>query len=208
MTGFTRFWIFLAIKNTWVQETFDLFLGLFCILSCQLAVADNDFFLLAALEKYLGNPLRCDKKIEWLIEYIIINRVRTHLPFQSEVLCAEPDNYRTVRLRDFLTKKANETFNAMTSALRAAAGIPSDKDLMRSFIPTSVRKFIPALERGEKNQYSDVPVIGAITKALPVLRSVPGLNYIPKATGERAEDVHSLNNAIEKVGGLPTYTVI
>lgn len=146
-----------------------------------------------------GNPINCDEKIEWLVQYIVLNRVRIHLPFQPEVMCAAPKKYTSVRVRDYLARKANDTLNAMTAALRMAAGSPSDKDFINNIIPASVRKFLPHLERNEKNPYSDVPVIGAITKTLPGLRNIPGLNYIPKATGERVETVQSLNSAIEKI---------
>uniref|UniRef100_A0A0N5AN75 LRRCT domain-containing protein n=1 Tax=Syphacia muris TaxID=451379 RepID=A0A0N5AN75_9BILA len=142
-----------------------------------------------------GNPIKCDEKIEWLVQYIILNRVRTHLPFQSEVLCAAPPKYASVRLRDFLNKKANDTFHVVTSAFRFATGGSSD---IGGMVPSKLLKFFPALEHNENNPYSDVPVFGAITKALPGLRNIPGLNYIPKTSVDQKKDIHSLNTAIEK----------
>ncbi|CAJ0955298.1 unnamed protein product, partial [Mesorhabditis belari] len=56
-----------------------------------------------------GNDLQCDKNLDWFLEYLVINRVRTFLAFQPEITCSGPEESRGIPLRDFLIKKANET---------------------------------------------------------------------------------------------------
>lgn len=59
-----------------------------------------------------GNPLYCDEKLSWLVSYLVANQVRTFLPYQSEVLCAGPNKYEGVRLKELMIAKANETISS------------------------------------------------------------------------------------------------
>ncbi|VDO87477.1 unnamed protein product [Heligmosomoides polygyrus] len=56
-----------------------------------------------------GNPLLCDDEFDWFVRYLVTNRVRTFLPYQSEITCAGPEKYVGVRLKDLMMKKANDT---------------------------------------------------------------------------------------------------
>ena len=54
----------------------------------------------------------CDEKIDWFLEYLILNKVRTFLPFQAEIICSGPEKVAGVRLKELMIKKANETLNS------------------------------------------------------------------------------------------------
>uniref|UniRef100_A0A0K0EI48 LRRCT domain-containing protein n=1 Tax=Strongyloides stercoralis TaxID=6248 RepID=A0A0K0EI48_STRER len=59
-----------------------------------------------------NNLLDCDKSnINWLLKYIITNRVRIFFPNQSDIICIKPDNMHGIRLKDLLMDSANETFS-------------------------------------------------------------------------------------------------
>lgn len=45
------------------------------------------------------------------MSYLVENQVRTFLPYQTEVLCAGPEKYIGVRLKELMIAKANETMN-------------------------------------------------------------------------------------------------
>ncbi|VDK27142.1 unnamed protein product [Gongylonema pulchrum] len=57
------------------------------------------------------NPLCCDEKLNWLVTYLVANQVRTFLPYQTEVLCAGPEKYKGVRLKELMIVEANETIS-------------------------------------------------------------------------------------------------
>lgn len=50
-----------------------------------------------------------------------------------------------------------------------------------------------------------VPVIAAFTDAIPSIQSIPGVNYLSKAKGERTHDAQKVNNAIEQVNFCLIY---
>lgn len=45
------------------------------------------------------------------MSYLVENQVRTFLPYQTEVLCAGPEKYTGVRLKELMIVKANETIS-------------------------------------------------------------------------------------------------
>lgn len=61
--------------------------------------------------EFQDNPLYCDEKLDWLVSYLVENQVRTFLPYQTEVLCAGPEKYSGVRLKELMIVKANETMS-------------------------------------------------------------------------------------------------
>ncbi|VDO22782.1 unnamed protein product [Haemonchus placei] len=63
-----------------------------------------------------GNHLICDDDFDWFVRYLVTNRVRTFLPFQTEITCAGPEKYAGVRLKDLMIKKANDT---LTEGMRS-----------------------------------------------------------------------------------------
>ncbi|VDO78529.1 unnamed protein product [Heligmosomoides polygyrus] len=56
-----------------------------------------------------GNPLFCDDEFDWFVWCLVTNRVRTFLPYQSEITCAGPKKYVGVSLKDLMIRKANDT---------------------------------------------------------------------------------------------------
>ncbi|CEF63147.1 Leucine-rich repeat and Leucine-rich repeat, typical subtype and Leucine rich repeat 4-containing protein [Strongyloides ratti] len=59
-----------------------------------------------------NNLLNCEKsKINWLLKYFIINRVRIFFPNQPDITCNEPNDMHGIRLKDLLMNSANETFS-------------------------------------------------------------------------------------------------
>ncbi|VDP09142.1 unnamed protein product [Heligmosomoides polygyrus] len=64
-----------------------------------------------------GNPLFCDDEFDWFVWYLVRNRVRTFLPYQSEITCAGPKKHIGVRLKDLMTKKTNDTLTEGMKAL-------------------------------------------------------------------------------------------
>lgn len=57
-----------------------------------------------------GNSWQCDTKLDWFVNWLVANNVRTFLPGQPEVTCAGPPDYAGTLLKDLMIKKANDTF--------------------------------------------------------------------------------------------------
>lgn len=55
-----------------------------------------------------GNPLHCDEKLDWFVEYMVRNQVRIRLSNQPEVVCVSPEKFASVRLEDLVVKKAQD----------------------------------------------------------------------------------------------------
>uniref|UniRef100_A0AAF5PGV6 Leucine Rich Repeat family protein n=1 Tax=Wuchereria bancrofti TaxID=6293 RepID=A0AAF5PGV6_WUCBA len=118
------------------------------------------------------NPLHCDEKLNWLVNYLVVNQVRTFLPYQTEVLCAGPEKYTGVRLKELMIAKANETMDKAKNNF---------------------------YENGQRDVALTQSVIGALTEAIPSIQNIPGINYLPKANEERTIDVRKFNSAIEQL---------
>uniref|UniRef100_A0A0R3RQW2 Leucine-rich repeat-containing protein 15 n=1 Tax=Elaeophora elaphi TaxID=1147741 RepID=A0A0R3RQW2_9BILA len=126
------------------------------------------------------NPLYCDEKLEWLVSYLVANQVRTFLPYQTEVLCVGPEKYTGVRLKELMIVKANETMSKAR----------------HTFYESDQGDVAPAQLA---NLLEMAPVIGALTNTIPSSQNTPGINYLPKAKGERTLDAQKLNSAIEQL---------
>ncbi len=123
----------------------------------------------------------CDEKMDWLVEYLVKYRVRTFLPMQPEVTCSGPEKLAGVRLKELMMKKANETL--------VEAGFANPRGDAGAFLGNLIPARIPGLGNG----LSGVPILGAITQAIPSLRNVPGIGPINGVNPK-------LDNAIEQVG--------
>ncbi|EFO26857.2 leucine Rich Repeat family protein [Loa loa] len=134
------------------------------------------------------NPLHCDEKLDWLVNYLVANQVRTFLPYQTEVLCAGPEKYAGVRLKELMIVKANETMSKARHAFYANG----QSDIAITQPP---------------NPFEMVPVIGALTDAIPSVQNIPGINYLPKANGERILDAQKFNSAIEQLSSPLTRVI-
>uniref|UniRef100_A0A158R476 LRRCT domain-containing protein n=1 Tax=Syphacia muris TaxID=451379 RepID=A0A158R476_9BILA len=145
----------------------------------------------------VGNPLECNTKIEWFVAYLIKNQVRTHLPLHPEVVCALPEKYAGIRLQDLITKKAEETLSVVSKSLNPQ--ILKNDDFLSGFVPSGIMRMISSeLTPPPPNPVADVPIIGGIAEAVPAIRNIPGLSFIPKPHGIHAEEAKSLNSAIEQ----------
>ncbi|VDM12433.1 unnamed protein product, partial [Wuchereria bancrofti] len=131
------------------------------------------------------NPLHCDEKLNWLVNYLVVNQVRTFLPYQTEVLCAGPEKYTGVRLKELMIAKANETMDKAKNNFYENG--QRDVDL-----PSEAHDLLPNLALTQS-------VIGALTEAIPSIQNIPGINYLPKANEERTIDVRKFNSAIEQL---------
>uniref|UniRef100_A0A1I8ECL6 Leucine Rich Repeat family protein n=1 Tax=Wuchereria bancrofti TaxID=6293 RepID=A0A1I8ECL6_WUCBA len=127
-----------------------------------------------------NNPLHCDEKLNWLVNYLVVNQVRTFLPYQTEVLCAGPEKYTGVRLKELMIAKANETMDKAKNNFYENG----QRDVAHDLLP---------------NLALTQSVIGALTEAIPSIQNIPGINYLPKANEERTIDVRKFNSAIEQL---------
>ncbi|VDK49177.1 unnamed protein product [Anisakis simplex] len=163
-----------------------------------------------------GNPLNCDEKLDWFVEYLVLNQIRTFLPYQREITCAAPKKYAGIRLKELMMKKANETIQSLNAQLKADT---VGGNLISDLLQNNMEAALPAAFRLQQpqNPLANVPIVGAITESIPSLRNLPGLRFIPKVEGERAQDVQKLNSAIEQLsapivrlstGGMPLISDI
>ncbi|GMR37479.1 hypothetical protein PMAYCL1PPCAC_07674 [Pristionchus mayeri] len=146
-----------------------------------------------------GNPLACDEAIDWFVQWLVVNRVRSSLPSQPEVTCASPPAYKGVAVRDLMIKKANETMKVI--------GLQPDKPkagqaLVSNLLPgmSLMNSLVPAGQQAAVG-LGQVPGLGALLNGIPSLRSLP----LPATAGAAggvpgmpAGSVRSMNSAVEQ----------
>ncbi|CAI2322844.1 unnamed protein product [Caenorhabditis sp. 36 PRJEB53466] len=146
-----------------------------------------------------GNHLVCDETINQFLSYLITNKVRTFLPFQQEIVCAGPEKYAGVRLKDLMMKKANDTIRE-GSRLIGLQHQNNPNSLLTSFLPS----FGPlgGMNGGAPGSANSFPLVNTITNAIPALRSIPGINGNSHATnGASSLPNKKFNDAIEQFTG-------
>uniref|UniRef100_A0A7I5E6B8 Leucine-rich repeat domain containing protein n=1 Tax=Haemonchus contortus TaxID=6289 RepID=A0A7I5E6B8_HAECO len=148
-----------------------------------------------------GNHLICDDDFDWFVRYLVTNRVRTFLPFQTEITCAGPEKYAGVRLKDLMIKKANDT---LTEGMRSL-GFNSDQS-QNSLLSALLPGFRPppaasANGGGALGQAAaGLPILSTLSQAIPSMRNMPGLDMTAAAAaaGGAQPANPNLNTAIEQ----------
>jgi Leucine-rich repeat (LRR) protein len=110
-----------------------------------------------------GNPLQCDERLDWLVDYLVKNKIRTFLPTESETICAGPEDEVGTRLKDLMIKKANETLFNNFNTFKG----------FKSLIPPGMTNGLGALSP------SNVPLKSLLGSN--VANSIPGLNLLPSS---------------------------
>jgi hypothetical protein len=54
-----------------------------------------------------GNQLRCDSQLDWFIDWLVAQKVRTFVPSQPEIKCAGPGDKEGTRLKDLMMERNN-----------------------------------------------------------------------------------------------------
>jgi len=117
------------------------------------------------------NALVCDMSLDWFITYLVQYNIRTSLSRQSEVTCAAPPQFKGVRVKELMIKKANDTLIASMKQL----GIENTQQQRNNFL-SNLLPALTGLNAGTSGGHA--PVLGALSDAIPSLRSLPGLNGI------------------------------
>ncbi|KAF8363388.1 hypothetical protein PRIPAC_90311 [Pristionchus pacificus] len=153
------------------------------------------------------NPLICDEALDWFVQWLVVNRVRTFLPSQPEVVCSAPVAYEGVKLRDLMIKKANETMKVIglqPEKPKAGQALVSNllpgMSLMNSLVPAGQQAAQAAAGIGQ------IPGLGALLNGIPSLRNLPlapGVGGVPAGgaaglVAPPAGSVRSMNSALEQ----------
>ncbi|KAM3726541.1 Leucine-rich repeat-containing protein [Dirofilaria immitis] len=137
------------------------------------------------------NPLHCDKKLDWLVSYLVANQVRTFLPYQTEVLCAGPEKYTGVRLKELMIVKANETVGNARHTFYGNSRSNVGRDVS-NILPSGFHDLFPNLTHTQ-------PITEDFTDTISSIQNIPDINYLPKVDEEPAYDIQKFNNAIEQL---------
>ncbi|VDO30207.1 unnamed protein product [Onchocerca flexuosa] len=144
------------------------------------------------------NPLHCDEKLDWLVSYLVANQVRTFLPYQNEVLCAGPEKYIGVRLKELMIVKANETVSK--TRYYGNSQNDADRDMLSNILSSGDHDLHHNLTPMQSPSLLEmVPVIDALTDTLPSIQNIAGINYLAKTNEEHTHDIQKFNNAIEQL---------
>ncbi|GMT05276.1 hypothetical protein PENTCL1PPCAC_27450 [Pristionchus entomophagus] len=146
-----------------------------------------------------GNPLNCDETLDWFVQWLVVNRVRTFLPNQPEVVCVAPPAYEGVKLRDLMIKKANETMKVI--------GLQPEKPkagqaLVTNLLPgmSLMNGLVPAGQ--QVAGLGQIPGLGALLNGIPSLRNLPLGPAGPGGPGgagvPAGGSVRSMNSALEQ----------
>ncbi|PAV86204.1 hypothetical protein WR25_26761 [Diploscapter pachys] len=126
-----------------------------------------------------GNPLHCDGKFDWMLNYLVMNRIRTFLPTQKEVKCASPQKFAGTSLKELMMKKANDTLQKGIKfvGLGGSSGEQMPNSLFSSFLPALGPLGSFGASQTSINS-AGIPILSTITKAIPSLRTLPGIEQV------------------------------
>ncbi|KAI6241309.1 Leucine Rich repeat-containing domain protein [Aphelenchoides fujianensis] len=112
-----------------------------------------------------GNQLICDSSIDWFITYLVVNSIRTFHPNQSEVVCAGPEQYANVRIKDLMIKKANETLTTSMQKLGFNnVNNNNNNELQRNNFLASLLPALSGMGAGGATSGGNAPLLGALAK--------------------------------------------
>ncbi|MCP9266145.1 Leucine-rich repeat-containing protein 15 [Dirofilaria immitis] len=121
----------------------------------------------------------------------IEKNVRTFLPYQTEVLCAGPEKYTGVRLKELMIVKANETVGNARHTFYGNSRSNVGRDVS-NILPSGFHDLFPNLTHTQ-------PITEDFTDTISSIQNIPDINYLPKVDEEPAYDIQKFNNAIEQL---------
>ncbi|GMT13960.1 hypothetical protein PFISCL1PPCAC_5257, partial [Pristionchus fissidentatus] len=151
-----------------------------------------------------GNPIVCDEALDWFVQWLVVNRVRTYLPNQPDAVCKAPPAYEGVKLKELMIKKANETMKVMglqpekpTAGKALVNNLLPGMSIMNSLVPAGQQAAQAAAGLGQ------IPGLGALLNGIPSLRDLPLGHAAPAASAPSGASpapgtVRSMNTAVEQ----------
>jgi len=139
-----------------------------------------------------GNSLICDTSLDWFINFLTQYNIRTSLTHEQEATCAAPSQVQGVNLKELMAKRANDTLIASMKQI----GIENSQQQRNNFLSN----LLPALTGLNSGGTSggNAPVLGALSDAIPSLRSLPGLNGIIPGANPNDPSNKNLEAAVEQ----------
>lgn len=127
-----------------------------------------------------GNNLRCDQQLDWFIDWLVKNKIRTFVPNQPEIKCALPLSKKGMRLKDLMMQKNNLT-NEVLSSLHNVPGIGtrSLNGETTSDAGNLLANLIPGLTRQAQGAQLGSQMLNSLAQTFPELRYLPGMKFVP-----------------------------
>ncbi|KAF7640183.1 hypothetical protein Mgra_00000009 [Meloidogyne graminicola] len=148
-----------------------------------------------------GNSIHCDDKLDWFIEWLVKNKVRTFLPGQPEILCSSPEEKKGIRLNQLMIKKNNLTESLISNSLRTIPGFQQNSNTA-----AAAGNFLANLLPNSANSHQragaqfGTEMINTFTHHLP---NLPGMGFVnnltPKSTIGKQSNREGINS-----GGIDT----
>jgi hypothetical protein len=156
--------------------------------------------------RFLGNKLICDAQLNWFIDWLVNNKVRTFVPNQPEVKCAMPANKQGTRLKDLMIKHNNAT-ETLINSLNDIPGFPRGMvggggGAESANAGNLLANLIPGLSRQAQGSQMGAQMLNSLAQSFPGFR--PGMNFLPStltpdSPGESTIGQRPLDSAIDKV---------
>jgi Leucine-rich repeat (LRR) protein len=128
---------------------------------------------------YKGNSLRCDEKLDWFIDWLVQNKVRTFVPDQPEIRCASPEQKHGTRLKELMIKRNNLTDSLISTSLKNIPGIQQNKNSAAAAAGNLLANWLPNAG-GQQRAGSQIgsDMLNAISQNIPELRNLPGMEFV------------------------------
>ncbi|KAL7077148.1 hypothetical protein ACQ4LE_003602 [Meloidogyne hapla] len=126
-----------------------------------------------------GNSLRCDDKLDWFIDWLVRNKVRTFVPDQPEIRCASPEDKRGTRLKDLMIKRNNLTESLIETSLKNIPGLP--QNVNKNKAAEAAGNFLANfMANGQQRAGSQIgsEMLNTFTKNIPEIRNLPGMEFV------------------------------
>ncbi|CAK5126732.1 unnamed protein product [Meloidogyne enterolobii] len=129
-----------------------------------------------------GNSLRCDDKLDWFVDWLVRNKVRTFVPDQPEIRCASPEQKRGTRLKELMIKRNNLTESLIETSLKNIPGLPQNVNKNRAAEAAGnfLANLLPNGGGGHQRAGTQIgsEMLNTFAKNIPELRNLPGMEFV------------------------------
>jgi hypothetical protein len=146
--------------------------------------------------------------LDWFIDWLVRNKVRTFVPNQPEITCASPPERKGTRLKDLMIQRNNVTeslINSMHSipGINRAGGntILTPSGNAGQIGQNLLSNFIPGIARQAQGAQFGTQILDSLAQTFPDARNIPGMKFLPSTQNSAGggQTGRTLDSAIDQV---------
>lgn len=146
--------------------------------------------------------MRCDDQLDWFVDWLVRNKVRTFVPGQPEITCASPSERKGTRIKDLMIQRNNITealINSIHSipGMGRAGGVIMPEDGAKG--NNLLANFIPGIARQAQGAQVGTQMLNSLAQSFPDIRNMPGIKLLPTSPQPGGQNGRTLDTAIDQV---------